>query len=376
MKIEASSGKATPNRRTGSDVFLLLGVALLLDFIGFCNVPARVDVTHNSAAYIEMTQHGTGSVESPFRYRLLVPSLARQFPLPAEKALLVITHLSLVGCLFLAMLIGRRIGLSLPACIFGATALFCSRAIVYNYSNPYMTDGVALLALFVMVYSYLGEQETVFGIAALVGILAHEITVFLVPAFLFSRRWKRGLAIGALSAFALVLTRFCLGPGYAGNLNREFHFASYHWSHPFEWMKGVVLAWYLLWPLFVMGITRLPAKRFPLFVCSGLLTGGAVFLSSFVMDTERTYSILAPVMAAGVANVFDILWKKSRAQAIGLFTVVFAQIAAAEVYRAGAKNLPLLALGSVPAILYLAYTGMIFRGHPRPQGTSSPGSTV
>jgi hypothetical protein len=39
MKIEASSGKATPNRRTGSDVFLLLGVALLLDFIGFCNCP-------------------------------------------------------------------------------------------------------------------------------------------------------------------------------------------------------------------------------------------------------------------------------------------------------------------------------------------------
>jgi hypothetical protein len=41
MKIEASSGEATPNRRAGSDVFLLLGVALLLDFIGFCNVPAR-----------------------------------------------------------------------------------------------------------------------------------------------------------------------------------------------------------------------------------------------------------------------------------------------------------------------------------------------
>jgi hypothetical protein len=365
METEATSGKATANRLTGQVVFLLLGVALLLDLIGFCAVPARIDVSSNSTSYIEMAQHGTSSVESPFRYRLLVPFLARLLPLPAEQALLVITHVSLVGCFFLAMLVCRRIGLSIPACIYGATALFCSRAVVYNYANPYMTDGVALLAIFVMVYSYVGEQETVFGFASLVGILAHEIAVFLVPAVLFSRRWKRGLAICAGSTFVLVLTRFWLGTGYAGNLKREFHFASYHLSHPFELMKGAVLAWYLLWPLFVMGLTMLPAKRFPLLVCSGLLTGGAVFLSSFVLDTERTYSILAPVMAVGAANVFEVLWKECRTRATGLVTVLLAQIAAAEVYRTGTKNLPLLAFCSVPAIIYIAYTFMICRGRPR-----------
>ena len=126
-----------------------------------------------------------------------------------------------------------------------------------------------------------------------------------------------------------------------------------------------MLSWYLLWPLFVMGITMLPAKGFPLLVCSGLLTVGAVFLSSFVLDTERTYSILAPLMAIGAANVFEILWEDHRAKAIGLLTVVLAQIAAAEAYRTGHRNLPLLALCSVPAIICIAYTFMICRRRVR-----------
>lgn len=91
MKIEASSGKATPNRRTGSDVFLLLGVALLLDFIGFCNVPARVDVTHNSAAYIRGTglePRGSQKKKGRFAlpsFRLVGFVLIREGPVPPRR---------------------------------------------------------------------------------------------------------------------------------------------------------------------------------------------------------------------------------------------------------------------------------------------------
>lgn len=199
---------------------LLLGFAILLDLIGFCTLPARVNFSSNSAFYIEMVQRGNTSVEPPFRYRALVPFVARLLPLPADQVLAVMSHVSLGGCLFLAMLICRRIGLSIPACAFGATALFCSRAFTYNYVNPYMTDAVALLAMLAMVYSYIGQQDTAFSIAALVGVLAHEITVFLVPAELFSRRWKRGAAICATSAIVFLLTRFWLGTGYAGSLKQ------------------------------------------------------------------------------------------------------------------------------------------------------------
>jgi hypothetical protein len=359
MGTQTADGRAPANRLTPQIALLFLGIALLFDLIGFCIVPARTDYSSNSAFYIQMAQHGTGSVEPPFRYRALVPSLARLLPLPADQGLLAISHVSLIGCLFLAMLICRRVGLSVPACIFGAAALFCSRAFVYNYVNPYMTDAVALLAMFVMVYSYIGEQPAAFVIAAFVGILAHEITVFLVPAALFTRRWKRGLAICLVSAFVLVLTRFWLGGGYAGNLKREFHFFSYHVSHPAELIRGAVLTWYALWPLFVMGIIMLPAKRFRLLVCSLLLTGGAVFLSSFVLDTERTYSILAPVVAVGAAVVFERLWQRSYARALGLLIVVLAEIASTQAYRTGAGNLRLLAVCTIPAILYLAYAFVV-----------------
>jgi len=334
---------------------LLLAIAILLDIVGLCTVSARINFSSNSAFYIRMAQDGTTSVEPPFRYRALAPFVAHLLPLPADQALVLVSHVSLVGCLFLAMLICRRIGLSIHACVFGATALFCSRAFTYNYVNPYMTDGVALLAIFVMVYAYIGEQETLFGVAAVVGVLAHEITVFLVPAMLFTRRWKRGLVICAISALVFLLTRFWLGAGYAGSLKKEFLFISFHLAHPLDWLKAVVLTCYLLWPLFVMGVAMLPAKRLPLLVCTGLLSAGAVFLSLFVLDTERTYSILAPVVAVGVATVFESLWKERGIKAMGLWTVVLAEIASAQAYRTGTKDLRLLVLCSVPAMAYIVY---------------------
>jgi hypothetical protein len=355
MEIKRAPGDGPESRLTRQVTLLLLGVAILLDLIGLVTMPARINFSSNSAFYIEMVQHGPNGIIPPFRYRILVPFLAGLLPLPADQALFAISHVSLVGCLFLAMLISRRVGISIPACIFGASALLCSRAFIWNYVDPYMTDALAMLAMFTMVYSYLGERYTMFGLAALVGVLAHEITIFLVPAALFSQRLKRGLSICAVSGFVLLLTRTWLGTGYGGYLKSLSFFASDHLSHPFGMLKGVTLAWYLLWPLFAMGIIMLEEKRFSLLVCSGLLMCGTVVLSLFIVDTERACSILAPVMAVAAANVFDILWKGNQTKAIGLFTVVLAQIAAAEAYRTGTRNLATLTVFSIPAILYIAY---------------------
>jgi len=355
MNIERDTGRQTENRLTPEGTLLLLSIAILFDLLGFWTVPPRINYSSNSAFYIEMAQHGTRSVRPPFRYRALVPFVARQLPLPADQAFVAISNVSLIGCVFVAMLISKRVGLSIPACIFGATALFFSRAFIYNYVNPYMTDAVALLAIFAMVYVYLGAQEIAFGTAAVIGILAHEITVFLVPAVLFSRRWRRGVAASIIPTLVLLLTRFWLGTGYAGSLKKEFLLVSVHISHPLDWVRAVALTWYMLWPLIVLGIAMLPRKRFPLLVCTGLLTGGAVLLSLFVLDTERTYSILAPVVAVGAATVFEGLWKQAGTKAIGLFTVVLADLASAEAYRTGTRDLRVLALFSAPAIIYLVY---------------------
>jgi len=356
MSTASSTKNKTENPLTAKAALLLV-IAMLFDLVGFWAAPARINYSSNSAFYIEMAQHGTRSVQPPFRYRAFVPLIARLLPLRADQAFVAITAVSLVGCLFLAMLICRRIGISIPACIFGATALFCSRAFIYNYVNPYMTDAVALLAIFAMVYTYLGEQELAFAAAAVVGILAHEITVLLVPAVLFSRRWKRGLVACVIPGIILLLTRFCLGAGYAGSVKKEFLLISVHISHTLVWLKAVILSWYFLWPLLVMGIATLPArtKRFRLLVCTGLLMTGAIFLSLFVLDTERTYSILAPVVAVSAATVFNTLWQENRAKAIGLFLLVLADLASAEAYIIGTRDLRVLALFSIPALIYLAY---------------------
>ncbi len=217
------------------------------------------------------------------------------------------------------------------------------------------------LAIFIMVLSYVADEQVAFGLAGLVGILAHEIVVLLVPAMLFSRRWRRALWSCAVCALGFLLTRFWMGAGYGGSLRKEALFYSYHLAHPAEWLKEVVLTWYLLWLLFGMGIVMLPAKKMPLLVCTGLLGGGAFVLSLFVLDTERTYSILAPVVAVGAAVVFDRLWREHRIRALCLLTVPLAEVASAQAYRTGTRDLKLLLVCSVPAIVCLGYVGLYLR---------------
>src|SRR5664279_5639366 len=163
MEIQATAGNATARRLPARDALLLLGVAVLLGIIGFLTVHHRADFSSNSAFYLAMAEHGTNSVPPPFRYRALVPFVARLLPMTADHAFVLISNVSLVGCLFLAMLISSEVGLSIPASLFGAIAVFSSRAITYNYLNPYMTDGVELLALFIMIYAYLREKSAAFG---------------------------------------------------------------------------------------------------------------------------------------------------------------------------------------------------------------------
>jgi hypothetical protein len=360
METHTPSGSAIPSVTTLRTVLLFLVTAVLLDVIGYYTVPHRSDFSSNSAFYLTMVEHGARAVTTPFRYRVLVPFLARSLPMSADHALVLITHVSLIGCLLVAMLTCRELGLSIAACLFTALALFCSRAFTYNYLNPYMTDGAALLALFVMVWCYISDKLAAFGVTGVIGILGHEIVVLLVPAILFSRKWKRGAVVCAVCALGFLLTRFWMGAGYSGSLRKEALFFSYHLVHPAEWLKAVVLTWYLLWILLAMGMAMLPAKRMQLLVCTGLLGGGAFVLSLFVLDTERTYSILAPVVAVGAAVVFDRLWKERRGSALCLLTVPLAEFASSQTYRTGTRDLKLLLVCSVPAILCLIYVEMNF----------------
>ena len=62
--------------------------------------------------------------------------------------------MSLIGCFIVAMFLCRKMGVSTAACLFAAVALFGSRALIYNYLNPYMTDTTTRLALVIIVMRY------------------------------------------------------------------------------------------------------------------------------------------------------------------------------------------------------------------------------
>jgi hypothetical protein len=90
------------------------------------------------------------------------------------------------------------------------------------------------------------------------------------------------------------------------------------------------------------------------------------------MDIERYWSFLAPIVAVGVAVVFDRIWKKHGAKALFLLTVPLAGFASAETYRTGTRDLRLLALCSGPAIISIAYAFRVCLANAQPNSRVIP----
>lgn len=125
----------------------------------------------------------------PFSHRILVPYLASLMPMPPDRALRLITYLCLSILYFTSMITLSRLQFSRQVKLISMLCLFASTGHLYLYSNPYLTDAFGMMALSLMLYALIVGNAILFAVPAVFGILARETTLFLIPAFLITRRW-------------------------------------------------------------------------------------------------------------------------------------------------------------------------------------------
>jgi hypothetical protein len=183
---------------------------------------------------------------------------------------------------------------------------------VYNYNNPFLTDAFALMALSAMMLAIARVSFGLFCIASVLGVLCRETVIFLVPAWLLTRSWRKGFVVIIVSLFALLLPRYLL-PSDLDLKSLMTGTVGYVWAfhHPYVFMKSVLLSWGFLWPLAILGICLMPKDRFSVLCAPFLLLLLGAFLSSLIaVDTERMYSVLAPVFAISCAEVVATLTRR------------------------------------------------------------------
>ena len=281
--------------------------------------------------YIRMIEGESSTVPGLYRYRILVPFIAKVLPFSPLTDLLVMSYAGLFVCYLLALLICVKLGLNGWASLLGLFSVYSSGWQLYYYHNPYLTDAFGLMALFVLFFALVHRSYLLFFAMGVLGVLARETTVFLVPLWLVTKQWRRSLLVMVASLVTLAIPRLTLLSSRI-DLVGLVRTASAHfdqWGHLFPFLGEIFLSWGFLWPLALLGLFLIPMESFlPVFTAFLLLFIGA-FLSCVFQggpDIGRLFSILSPVMTIACAQVYSSLAKKSALLTVALTMGLIAQL--------------------------------------------------
>lgn len=267
----------------------------------------------DAAEYLAMVEGGPGDALPPFRYRVLVPFLAKVLPLPADQALRAISYASLFLAYLLLMATGLRLGLPPAAAVAGLLAVFASSLHLYNYFNPFLADAFQVAALSGMLYALVARSFPAFAVCAVLGVLARETTIYLVPVWLLVDR-RQGTVLFLVTLVLLAMPRVLLGTLPGSSLAGSFQEHGLpRLARPWNLGWSYFWTWQLLWILALAGILLAPRAHFvslaAAFVALSLGAGISTLVAS---DVGRMFTVLTPVLALASAVVFAELVQARR----------------------------------------------------------------
>jgi len=262
--------------------------------------------TGGSAEYIDMAEHGIMVGPAPFRYRFLVPLLVSKLPVPAELGFRIVTFVCLGFTYVVALYLAQALGISLRGSLIALLSMFCARTHAFNYWNPLLADGWGLLAMFLMLWALVRGRDAVFTTASVLGTLGRESVMFLSPAILTQKRWKRAVLPIFLTGLAYVLPRMLLR---TPDQDIVRFYAQYHPLPKllsFQFWKSVAVSWSYLWLVLPVGIMSTPRQWRPLiFRALAWVVLGTCTALIMAEDTERMVSYLTPFVFLATGFLVD-----------------------------------------------------------------------
>jgi hypothetical protein len=288
------------------------GCALLALCIAY--VPMRGErggpaVYGDAQLYVDLVRGGV-DVEAPFRYRVVVPLLARALPLEPARALVAISWFSLAVSYALLLLIARRLQIGAAAASLGLVLASLTGTHLYNYQNPFITDSAALLITTICLYALVSRRFILFAGASALGIGVREASLFAAPAWAATRQWWRAGASLACTLAVYVALRRLVGPSRATFDEGPFAIFPARPLPVLIW--NATCAWHALWLLAPIGLLAVRVERRSLAVLAFSLLAGAVFTSLLATDTTRMFQPLFPLMALGAGRFLELSWRASR----------------------------------------------------------------
>jgi hypothetical protein len=256
--------------------------------------------------------------------------MAALLPFSAYHSLIVITYCSLIALFVVLVLTSYKLNQDIVASVLGVLLVFSSRWFLYNFQNPYLTDGFALATIGVSISALLSLTLPVFTSFVVLGLLARETVLPLSLAWGVTRRWKQTFMVILLSVLAYVIPRLVIPADvpvieyFSTAIQRDGILAD-----PTEFVSQFTLSWGYLFLLAIPGFLFFPRSHMSsLVVALAVLFVTAVVSCLVAVDFGRMFEILGPVFALSCAQAIHTLRKLStmaKLISVGFLLLVFIQ---------------------------------------------------
>jgi len=284
----------------------------------------------DAVIYLSMYQgHSLKEIPKPYRYRILVPYLARLIPTPPsflmkgfdsspEKVIKlkfgILNAIALAFAAWILFFFCRRLDFNLQLSILGSLLFLCSFYIV-NYSGLPLTDASAFLFLTGCLYAILANNNWLLGLFFTVGIFAKE-TIVLAFVYIFFQNKKLSSKLqkfilcvpGLLSYLCLRFFYLPTNNGYNYTIDRlGITIASYaHGFAPWFWAAfNFLLVFGILWFFAWRGL-KITLKEKDIKVLELLPILPVVIVVPFVIGSDLgriwflSYPVIIPMALKGI----------------------------------------------------------------------------
>ncbi|MGQ0505095.1 MAG: hypothetical protein ACT4TC_07210, partial [Myxococcaceae bacterium] len=269
--------------------------------------PIEGDAHH----YLRMAHGAFEDVPAPFAYRVAAPLLARWIAPTPELGLYSMTLISLALSCAVVFAAGRRLGHSNTALALSLAAVATTPGFAHHFHNPYMTDGLGLLAVALSYSAWLSGAFAGSLVAIAAGCFARETVAATGTFWLLSLPRWRGLVALAVGAVCLMTLQHWPGMPASRPMLETLRWV-YEVKGPVKVVGDALGSWHLLWLLAGIGLWLAPAeRRAQVGVPLALLVGAAAAMSAIALNTNRMFTFALPAMVLALAEFFEALHRDS-----------------------------------------------------------------
>lgn len=275
-------------------------------------VPARGErgdakLVGDAVSYVAMV-HGSSAAPAPFRYRIVVPAIARALPLEPARALALVSLLALVATYALVLRTAGLLGLPNAAAVAGLATAVSSAPHLYGYENPYLTDAMGLLAVALCLHALVTRRFRWFTGICVIAMGVREASIFAAPAWVSTGEKRRAILPVAASLAAYVVIHRLVGPHSATDPGpfKEFPARPLH-----DVAAELFCAWHGLWFALPIGLLLLPSRRREVAGMACSICAGTLITSFLATDTTRMAAPLFPVVALAAGAFVMASWNES-----------------------------------------------------------------